>query len=525
MTAGGGPSASEATSGTASPTRESRVRVLIVDDDPSKRLALVAALEPLGHDLVEADSGTAALRCVLAHDFAVILLDVRMPDMSGFETAALIRQRRQSETTPIIFITSYRSDEIPVADRYSGGAVDFMFAPVPAAELRSKVAVFANLFLKAEHLAAHARAWQASADQLTLLTDAAPVGIFQTDRKNRYVYTNPLWSTLTGLAPEEAIGHPWETIVSLDQRADLRAALNGLGEVSTRFELRAAGSTAARTVSITTKMIPDGVGGLAGWVGTLADVTAVVEAEVAMAAARDAAVTATAMEYEFAASVSHELRTPTTSILGYVEEVLEGDGLSHQDRRFLEVVLRNAHRLSTLIDDLLLVGQAEIGTAMMHIEPMAVPPLVERVGATFLEAAQRAGISLFIDSEPALRDVRADRQRLEQSLANLISNALKFTPRGGRVTVRTRGDDETIAIAVSDTGMGIEPADLDRIFGRFYRTKGAVDAAIKGTGLGLAIAKGMIEAQGGHLDVTSTAGRGSTFTLTLPIGARALQAA
>ncbi len=148
------------------------VAILVVDDNAAKRLALKAALHPLGCTIVEADSGLAALRCVMTHNFAVILLDVRMPIMDGFETAALIRTRRQSELTPIIFITAYGSDELVPRDQYAQGAVDFIFAPVPADQLRAKVAVFASLFRKAETLAARAREVQTSADALRLQNHA-----------------------------------------------------------------------------------------------------------------------------------------------------------------------------------------------------------------------------------------------------------------------------------------------------------------------------------------------------------------
>jgi diguanylate cyclase (GGDEF)-like protein len=133
-------------------TNESSVRILVVDDNATKRHALQAVLAPLGHTIVHADSGLAALRCVMARDFALILLDVRMPNMDGFETAELIRTRQRSALTPIIFITAFGSDEIEHADLYAQGAVDFIFAPVRPAELRAKVSVFANLFLNAEQL-------------------------------------------------------------------------------------------------------------------------------------------------------------------------------------------------------------------------------------------------------------------------------------------------------------------------------------------------------------------------------------
>lgn len=142
--------------------------ILIVDDNAAKRLALRSVLEQLGHSIIEADSGAAALRCVVAQNFAVILLDVRMPRVDGFETAALIRKRRSSELTPIIFITALGSADIGRRDLYAAGAVDFMFAPIPPAELRAKVAAFASLFVKAELLAAQAREVQAALAELRI---------------------------------------------------------------------------------------------------------------------------------------------------------------------------------------------------------------------------------------------------------------------------------------------------------------------------------------------------------------------
>lgn len=267
-------------------TAKSPVPILIVDDNSAKRLGLKAVLAPLGYLIVEADSGTAALRCVLAQDFAVILLDVCMPVMDGFETAALIRHRHQSEMTPIIFITALKSDELHRTDLYAEGAVDFIFAPVPPDELRAKVSVFANIYLKAEELAARAREVQATADQLRLLTDAAPIGIFQTDDQNRYVYTNPRWTEITGLRAEEATGREWNAIMGAQERAALGGeSADPAGyhdELCYRFEIPTA-QAPARIVLLTSKCIRDQDGGVAGWVGTLVDVTAEVGAEAAMA--------------------------------------------------------------------------------------------------------------------------------------------------------------------------------------------------------------------------------------------------
>ena len=270
------PSTSDATP----PSSLRSAPVLIVDDTSSKRVAMKAALAPLGHRIVEADSGVAALRCVMAEDFAVILLDVTMPELDGFETAKLIRERWQSEMTPIIFVTAYSSDEIGQMDHYAGGAVDFLFAPIPPSDLRSKVSFFAHVFLNAQLLAARAKVVQETADQLRFLTDAAPVGIFQTDSDNRYVYTNARWSEITGIPAEDAVGRAWDSIIDARSRANNADALADGIALRFRFEIDPPGS-GPRMVFAATRAIPDGHGGWTGWVGTLTDVTAERQAQAA----------------------------------------------------------------------------------------------------------------------------------------------------------------------------------------------------------------------------------------------------
>jgi len=177
-----------------------------------------------------------------------------------------------------------------------------------------------------------------------------------------------------------------------------------------------------------------------------------------------------------------------------------------------------------LIDDLLIVGEADIGAAQMNLTPTPLIALVESVVASFSAAAQRADVVLNrdvaadadLDSGKDPLCAMVDPIRLEQALTNLVGNAVKFTPAGGQVRVSVSAVNDEVQIAVQDTGMGIDADALDHIFDRFYRTKQAVDVGIKGTGLGLAIAQQMIQAQGGRLTVTSVVGEGSTFTMTLP---------
>jgi two-component system sensor histidine kinase/response regulator len=520
-----GGQATEEASATASPS----VPILVIDDNAAKRLALRAVLLPLGYSIVEADSGLAALRCVMAQDFAVILLDVRMPIMGGFETAALIRLRRESEMTPIIFITAHGADEI-VSDRYVEGAVDFLFAPVQPDELRAKVAFFANLFLKAEALAARARDVQASADQLRRLTDAAPIGIFQTDAANRYVYTNPRWTEITGISPHEALGRQWDTIIGPELRASLSGELAdgspSPAELTHRFEILLP-DMAPRIALVTARAMPDGDGGTAGWVGTLADITAEAGAEAAMSAARDEATKASQLKSDFLANMSHEVRTPMNGVIGMTDLLLETD-LGAVQRDYAQTVRNSGEALLTIINDILDYSKVEAG--MLEIEDIEfnVRAVVDDVVDLLASSAQIKGLELVAALErsvPAV--VSGDPGRVRQVLTNLIGNAIKFT-QSGEIVVRVTqvepvGDDTVIRFDVSDTGDGIAPDQLDLIFAPFMQADTSTSRKYGGTGLGLAICSQLVVLMGGDFGVSSEAGDGSTFWFTIRVRSHAGQ--
>ena len=252
------------------------VPILLVDDDEMKRFALKRLLEPLGYQVVEADSGPAALRCVLAQDFALILLDVRMPGMDGFETAALLRTRARSSLTPILLSTASTRGELTASGLYGAGVAQLMLAPVEPEELRATVAVFADLFLKAQQNAVRAHEVQAEADRYRLLSTAAPVGLFQTDRDHRYTYTNPCWSRLTGIRPEAALAQDWRTTEPLSSTGtEVGAAIARGEDLVRRIELPGVGST-AKVALLRAHPIHDPRGSPAGWVGALSELTALV---------------------------------------------------------------------------------------------------------------------------------------------------------------------------------------------------------------------------------------------------------
>jgi len=494
-------------------------------------------LSPLGYSVIEADSGVAALRCVMAQNFAVILLDIRMPLMDGFETASLIRCRRESEITPIIFITSYGRDEFLSVDRYAEGAIDFIFAPVEPDDLRAKVSVLANLFTNAEALSAQARELQKSADQLRLLSDAAPIGIFQTDTDNRYVYTNPRWTEITGVSAHEASGQKWDAALGSEHSADVKEeqgdAGTSEGEICGRFEIRLPGSS-SRIVLVTSRRIPDTQGGMTGWVGTLADVTAEVWADTAMSEARDAATEASRLKSDFLANMSHEIRTPMNGVIGMTELLLESE-LDSRQRGYAQMVRNSGLALLTIINDILDFSRVEAGKLDIEDVDFDLQDIVSDVVALLAGAAQTKNLELIAVTESHLPAVvRGDPGRVRQVLTNLVGNAVKFTS-SGEIVVRVTEDEAavvgeshldgetTIRFEISDTGVGIAPGELEAIFQPFVQADSSTSRQYGGTGLGLAISGKLVTLMGGDCGVYSQLGEGSTFWFTISVHAVAGQ--
>jgi PAS domain S-box-containing protein len=510
---------------TGEPPVPPSVSILVVDDNSTKRLALSAALAPLGFTIIEADSGLAALRCVMAQDFAVILLDVCMPGMDGPETAAIIRKRPQSQMTPIIFITAFGNDELVSTDHYAQGAVDFIFAPIPPEELRAKVSVFANMFAQAESLATLAREVQTSADQWRLLSDVAPIGIFQTDVENTYIYTNPRWSEITGIPADEAAGQTWEAIVAPQDHfglvADLANVTEPPSEICRRFEIRRPDSD-MRVVLVTSKAIPDDNGRTVGWVGTLADITAEAGAEAALSAARDEATEASRLKSDFLANMSHEIRTPMNGVIGMTDLLLETD-LDPRQRDYAQTVRNSGEALLTIINDILDFSKVEAGMLEVEDVPFALRAIVDDVVDLLARPAQAKGLDLLAVVERSLPAMMSgDPGRVRQVLTNLVGNALKFT-QSGEIVVRATGSltgPEAGAIVVrfevSDNGDGIAPDKVDEIFQPFIQSDTSTSRRYGGTGLGLAISSQLVALMGGDCGVTSTLGAGSTFWFTVP---------
>jgi PAS domain S-box-containing protein len=226
------------------------------------------------------------------------------------------------------------------------------------------------------------------------------------------------------------------------------------------------------------------------------------------------------MKDEFVALVSHELRTPLTSIRGYLELLLdEADDFDATHHDWLAVIDRNSERLLALVEDLLLKAQVNAGKVSLTMSDADLSSIVEHSVTASAPVAAAREIEL-TSSTPPLPPVTVDPVRIGQVVDNLVSNALKFTPAGGRVAVRASADAGRARIEVEDSGAGISAEEQERLFERFFRTERAQTAAVPGVGLGLSIAKAIVEAHGGTISCRSAPGRGSTFAIELPLAVR-----
>ncbi len=539
---------------------EQKVNILIVDDQPENLLALEAILGNLEQNLVRATSGKDALRCLLNQDFAVILLDVQMPEMDGFETATLVRQRQRSRYTPIIFLTAFSTSDTFVFKGYSLGAVDYLFKPIEAEILTSKVKVFVDLFKKtaevkrqAAELAAVNAELRQSEERFRSLSACSPVGIFLTDVEGRYTYTNPCYKAICGFTSLEtppvetppetsqatpSRGESWLQLVHPDDReqvlADWSAQTLKGQEYSDEFRIIVHPDNLAvpedvRWVHLRSSPMRSDQGELIGYVGTLADITERKHAEEARVQfvreheAREQAEAANRMKDEFLATLSHELRTPLNSILGWTTMLRTRSFDQVAAARALETIERNAKLQAQLIEDILDVSRIIQGKLHLSFHLVNLVTVIQTAVETLRPAVEAKAIQLVVALDPSPGTpypspflVSGDPVRLQQIVWNLLSNAIKFTPKGGKVELHLSIVDSHVQIRVSDTGIGIDKKFLPFIFDRFRQADSTTTRSYGGLGLGLAIVRHLVALHNGTVDVESDGeGQGATFVVNL----------
>jgi signal transduction histidine kinase/DNA-binding response OmpR family regulator len=567
--------------------QDERVNILVVDDRADKLLSLEVALAELNENVVTAKSGKDALRCLLKQDFAVILLDVNMPVMDGFETAAMIRQRPRSETTPIIFVSAINDTENHVTRGYSLGAVDYILAPVVPEILRAKVAVFVELFRKT------AQVRRQASEQAKYLQEQAARAQAEAARQ-RSAFLAEASSVLAGsLVYEETFRNLAHLVVPkladfciIDMVEDDGALKQvavahrepgkeaSLRELSTHYPLSTDAAHGAAKVFRTAEAhmcteITDAILGdlfpdpqdrelvqnlsphayiaipLQARGRVLGAITLVLTSrersfaseEFSLAqelanraalaldnvrlyqaanAARLQAESASQAKDQFLAMLSHELRTPLTPVLNLVSLMEDDETVPPPLRDALRVIRRNVELEARLIDDLLDLTRVSKGKVQLNMEPCdSVALLRSTVEICGSDIADKQ-LTVEVENCADRRFLHGDPARLQQIFWNLIKNAVKFTAKGGKVMITVSNDQKSnVAIEVTDTGIGIEPSLVPKIFNAFEQV--GEGERYGGLGLGLAITKALVQMHGGEIDAQSAGvGNGATFTVKLP---------
>jgi PAS domain S-box-containing protein len=497
------------------------VKLLLVDDDPDNLLALQAILEPLGQELMLAPSGSDALRLCLENNFAAILLDVRMPGMDGFETAELIRSRKSSRHTPILFLTGYRSDE-QLFRGYDLGAVDFLFKPIVPEILQGKVSVFVELCRIEQLLRQQTEALARTEERFRAVLEAAPDAMVITDEDGGIRLANSRTDFLFGYSREQLMGRKITSLIpdwKPPRHEDFDGSAGSALMEARMDAIRQGGSVFPAEI---TRSPFDTFEGLL-ITTAIRDATEQVEAEERIrrinielekrVEERTADLTRSNEALrQFAWAASHDLQEATRMILTYSQWILRsaGERLDAENRERLACVEENGARLQTLLAALReYIYISESGD--QHWAPVDCNAVVRTAMSHLAGVITESGAAVECEALPTINSVEILFLQLFQ---NLIGNAIKYrSSETPRVRISAEPRDRTWIFCVEDNGIGIEPQYLEYIFGVFKRLH---NRQYSGAGIGLAICKAAVERLGGRIWVESTLGRGSAFRFELP---------
>lgn len=511
-----------------------KVKILLVDDYDENLLALRAILSDPQYQLMTATSGRQALSMLLRDEFALILLDVMMPDMDGYETARFIRGREKTHYIPIIFLTAIATDMDHIFKGYSVGAVDYLLKPLAPDIVKAKVAVFADLYRKTqrikeqeERLREHEiRAKQLEMDSFRraqerryhVMAESIPQMLWTWQTNGAFGYFNQRWLQYAGRDLVQARALGWLKFIHPD---DADTILKGWQEslLSGRpFEaecrvLRAADGI-YRWHLVRAVPIFEESERIDEWIGTFTDIEDQKNAEIELKStlqSRD----------EFFSVASHELKTPLTSLALRVE-IFEREirKFAAQDSvpkvkviELLGFVDGQLFRLGNLMDNLLDISRIRLKMFKVVKKKMDLVSVVEETASRLADQARLAGSQIRVRSAQGTIEGIWDKMRMEQVITNLLSNAIKYG-NGLPIDVSIEAGDDLASVVVSDQGIGISKSDQARIFQPFERI--ATFSSVGGMGLGLFVVKQIIEAHGGSVHVESEIGKGSKFTIQIP---------
>ena len=552
---------------------QEKASILVVDDLPDKLMVLESVLQELGQNVVTARSGREALRRVLEREFAVILLDVNMPDMDGFETAELIRQRKQSAHTPIIFITAF-SDDVHTARGYSLGAVDYIFSPVVPEILRTKVRVFVDLYDKTEQIRQQAearvtlareQAARLAAEEATrrshFLAEASTVLASSLDHgatvRGLLRVAVPYLADLAAVTLVGDPGHVWTSELAwadpLDgvvrpltltkpeepddevRRALERVLASGQEEALEDLAVpyppgASAGASGKLCSALVLPLLARGrtLGALSLAMG--ASGRRFMPADRALAedlSGRAAVAIDNARLYrdiqeadrrknEFLAMLAHELRNPLAPIRCAVHILRQCDSDQPETHWAQDVIDRQVQQMARLVDDLLDISRITRGKITLRMEPVDLATVVSRAVETSRPLIDLRQHELMVSLPQEPLRVEADVTRLAQVVANLLNNAAKYTEEKGRIWLTAERQGGDAVLRVRDSGAGIPEDMLSSIFELFTQLDRSLDRAQGGLGIGLTLVRSLVALHGGRVQAFSAGpNKGSEFVVRL----------
>jgi PAS domain S-box-containing protein len=474
-------------------------RILVIDDEPRIRDACRMVLEEMGFEVALASEGAQGLAMLQERHFDIILVDLMMPVLSGFDVLFQVRDKHPD--TVVIVITGYATIEHSI-EAMKKGAFDFIPKPFSPDQLRAVV----NKSIK------YTRALQDITDtksRLRLMVNRLMDGVMTTDNEQRIVLTNPAFLHMLGYHGESVVGRLVEEVIANETLVRMiNEALAMPPEIFTEivqelcFESRDGQNE--RILSVRCSPFRGRTGVNLGTITVLHDITAIKKIE--------------RMKSDFVSMVSHEIRSPMNSLLMQMKVILDGlaGEVTDKQREILERASGKMQNLSAMVSELLDLARIEAGLVTDEKETLDIQALLEEQVAFHLPGAQAKNISLQLKPLPVLPTIQANRRGMEEVFTNLITNAIKYSPRDRQIFLSVTLENGYIAVTVRDTGFGIPEEGLEQVFTRFYRVKDSNTREIHGTGLGLAIVKSIVDAHHGSIKVESKLGEGTAFTVLLP---------
>jgi hypothetical protein len=495
-----------------------RITILNVDDTAQSRYTKTRILKQAGYAVIEADTAADAWRLVREQLPALVVCDVRLPDGSGIDVCRKIKADPTTRSIPVVQISATFVTPTEQLAGLEGGAEIYLTEPIEPLELTTVVRVLLRLHSIERGLVQSEQRWRRFIE-----SNIIGVVIMEHDH---IVEANDAFLKMVGYSRDELVTSrlSWRSITppeSLERSNAARAELRTRGTCAP-FEKQYLRKDGSR---VWVMMASVAIEGSDQWMKFVLDISdrkhATTEREAAYErehVARTQAEEATRLKDEFLANVSHELRTPMNAIIGWTHLLRSGRLEDSQRQRALESIDRGARSQAKLIEDLLDVSRIVSGKLNLSLQPVDLGAVIDAAIESQRPAAHTKGLHIDRTPTPPQFVVMGDTGRLQQVFLNILSNALKFTPTGGRIEVRLASKNGHAQVAITDTGEGISADFLPYVFDRFRQADGTSTRSHMGLGLGLAIVRHVVELHGGDVRVESAGeGKGATFTVTIPL--------